>query len=229
MDNRMWYYLRESEQIGPVGVDELLRLLDEGTITPDTYIWAEGMPEWLPAGQVAELGGRMTPAGLAGQLPPPGAVRPTSVTAFGILNIIFGGLGLLCTPVALLPFFLPAKMQAGAEMGPGMKAYLLVSIVIGFFANILLVSTGIGLLNLKRWARQWSCYYGWFAIVMGVVGITITILMSASNLQGATEERMAGEIGGLIGGMCGGIIGLIYPIFLIVYMRRPNVIEACQR
>lgn len=229
MDFRKWYYLQEDKQMGPVTHEELLRLMAQGTVTLDTYVWAEGMPEWQAASAIPELSGQIPPAWGTGELPPPGAVRPTSVTVFGILNIVFGGLGLLCMPVALLPMFLPAEMQQGTQLGPGMKAYLGVTLVIGFFCNILLVATGIGLLNLKRWARQWSYYYAWFAIFMGVVGITITILMSMSGMQGASEQKMAEEVGGLIGGMCGGIIGLIYPIFLIVYMRRPNVVEACQR
>ena len=31
------------------------------------------------------------------------------------------------------------------------------------------------------------------------------------------------------GQQCGGLIGLIYPILLIVFMRRPDVKEACTR
>ena len=156
MDFRKWYYLQDDKQIGPVDRQELDRLLAEGTLAPDTYVWAEGMGDWRPANQVAEFGGSvpMQPTGIPGELPPAGVMRPTSVTVFGILNIVFGGLGLLCMPVALLPIFLPAEMQQGTQLGPGMKAYLGVTLVIGFFCNILLVATGIGLLNLKRWARQ---------------------------------------------------------------------------
>ena len=43
-----------------------------------------------------------------GELTPDYAVprqRPTSVTVIAVLAILFGGLGLLCTPFSVLPYF----------------------------------------------------------------------------------------------------------------------------
>lgn len=50
-----WYHLQSREQHGPIDLDRMRRLVLDGTITPDTYVWADGMPDWLPAEQVPAL------------------------------------------------------------------------------------------------------------------------------------------------------------------------------
>ena len=37
----------------------------------------------------------------------------------------------------------------------------------------------------------------------------------------------AGLIGGLVGGIVGGLIGLIFPICLLIFMRKPQAVAAC--
>jgi GYF domain 2/Domain of unknown function (DUF4190) len=46
----MYFYAENDQQKGPVDRDELKR-----RINPQTLVWREGMPDWLPAGQVPEL------------------------------------------------------------------------------------------------------------------------------------------------------------------------------
>jgi hypothetical protein len=50
-----WYHLQGEEQRGPIGLDVLRRLVMDGRIEPDTYVWADGMPDWLPARQVPAI------------------------------------------------------------------------------------------------------------------------------------------------------------------------------
>lgn len=50
-----WYHLRGEEQHGPVDLATMRRLVLEGVVTPETYVWADGMPDWLPAGEVPAL------------------------------------------------------------------------------------------------------------------------------------------------------------------------------
>lgn len=50
-----WYHLRGAQQYGPLELATMRRLVLEGTIRPDTYVWADGMPDWLPAGEVPAL------------------------------------------------------------------------------------------------------------------------------------------------------------------------------
>lgn len=58
-----WYYALNNEQLGPVDRTTLDRLAQEGTLTPQTLVWHEGMADWkllaeatLPANAPA-LGG----------------------------------------------------------------------------------------------------------------------------------------------------------------------------
>lgn len=50
-----WYHLAGTTQHGPVQLVEIRQLVLTGTVEPDTYVWADGMPDWLPAAQVPAL------------------------------------------------------------------------------------------------------------------------------------------------------------------------------
>jgi len=66
-----FYYLDGSRnQLGPVGPDEIARLIRGGAIRRDTMVWSAGMPEWSAAGQVGEF------APLFGQAGPPRPAGP---------------------------------------------------------------------------------------------------------------------------------------------------------
>jgi len=43
-----WYYLVERERLGPVTEEELGNLAANGTITPQTLVWHEGIADWQP-------------------------------------------------------------------------------------------------------------------------------------------------------------------------------------
>lgn len=68
-----WYYAKDSQQNGPVSTDEIVRLLATGTIGAKDLVWHEGMTDWKPAGEVAELSSKPL-------APLPAAVAPVSAT-----------------------------------------------------------------------------------------------------------------------------------------------------
>jgi TM2 domain-containing membrane protein YozV len=55
-DLAVWFYARDGAQQGPVPIGELRRMLATGQITAFTQVWTAGMPGWLPAHQVPEVG-----------------------------------------------------------------------------------------------------------------------------------------------------------------------------
>lgn len=67
------------QQSGPFNYMQLQQLAQMGNLTKDTYVWTQGMPQWLPAGQVPDLMGLFVPQTPAGMPPMPGApgVPPT--------------------------------------------------------------------------------------------------------------------------------------------------------
>jgi len=43
-----WYYSSGNEKVGPVELTEIASLISSGTITNDTLLWKDGMPDWKP-------------------------------------------------------------------------------------------------------------------------------------------------------------------------------------
>ncbi len=50
-----WYYIGHYGQLGPLSHDQIEELVRDGVIERQTYVWREGMPNWLPAGEVLDL------------------------------------------------------------------------------------------------------------------------------------------------------------------------------
>jgi hypothetical protein len=154
------------------------------------------------------------------QYPP---VKPTSVTVFGVLNCVFGGLGILCAPCSIFGLFIgdliPANEINPVEIAAGYKIFLIVASVIGIGVAAWLLSLGVGLLQSKSWARRGCVIYGWFAIIWGIIAGGINI--AAYSLGWITAPQ--GQLTGVVGGMCGGFAGLIYPVLLLIFMQSPRV------
>jgi uncharacterized RDD family membrane protein YckC len=66
-----WYYVENGKAVGPMDEGRFAQLIQNGTVTPDSLIWREGMAEWKPRSlAAAELGA-------LGNLPPqPAAAAP---------------------------------------------------------------------------------------------------------------------------------------------------------
>ena len=224
-----WYYSVNGQQNGPVTDGQLAGLLASGELRPDVLVWADGMTDWKPASTIPEL----SIGNAAGETPPPmqptaPATRPTSVTVFAILNIIFGAFGLICTPFSLMGAARQSLVMH--QLGHAYHMWTLISSGLGILASGVLLALGIGLLQQKGWARKGCVGYGWYAIIMGVVSLVVTISLLASRFGGMSEPaEKAMLMGGVIGGIIGGIIALIYPILLIVFMQRAIARKACVR
>ena len=50
-----WYYSRGDQQRGPVSATELRHLATAGELSPDDFVWREGMDEWAVATKVKGL------------------------------------------------------------------------------------------------------------------------------------------------------------------------------
>ncbi|MHC4292144.1 MAG: DUF4339 domain-containing protein [Planctomycetota bacterium] len=220
MNQQNWYYRLNDQQVGPVNQEEIIGLLMQQALTTDSYVWSDGMAGWQSIGQIPELVA-IIGTGQTRQ-------RPTSVTVLGILNIVFGGLGLLCSPFGIISILMP-QPNSPFQLTSAMKMFSLVGCAVGFVFAIVLLASGIGLLYLKRWAREAALVYGWAAIIWGILALVMNGIMFSSSLSGASQEAMPAVVGGIIGAMCGGLIGLIYPVILIVFMRKPHVIQACHK
>ena len=142
-----------------------------------------------------------------------GKTRPTSVTVFGVLNIIFGALGLLC--IVMLTAVFAVGWAAGRDAFPRLAvlerhpvalAWTLASIPLGLVATGVLIAAGIGLLKMKPWARTASIVWAIYGVVAGPIGIIVNFVAMSSELAEA-GHRGGPEAVGAVGGMVGGTLG----------------------
>lgn len=168
--------------------------------------------------------------------PPTG--RPASLIVFGILDLVFGVLGICGTAASSAMVFvklprdpsMPNPVLDLIESDATYRLVLQATLLLGTVASLVLIVAGIGLLLSRSWGRTLSIAYGWYAIVGAIFGVFINwfflvqpLLAKAKEAGGAAE---AGAIGGAIGGLAGGCLGLIFPIVLLVFMYRPAVRDA---
>lgn len=42
-----WYYCKNGQQLGPIGLGELTSFIERGELSADDRVWKVGTPEWL--------------------------------------------------------------------------------------------------------------------------------------------------------------------------------------
>ena len=50
-----WWILEGDRPSGPIGIEQVRQLVLDGVVAPRTYVWADGMPQWMPASEVPAL------------------------------------------------------------------------------------------------------------------------------------------------------------------------------
>jgi len=166
--------------------------------------------------------------------------RPTVVTVFGILNLVFGIMGMICTPFSLLVLLIPQPPNAPPNpaldlmKSPGYAQGLPIMVAVGMLTSLLLTIAGVGLLKVRGWGRSLSnLYVGAFVVTaignlafnyMNLYAPLLEQARKANDPQALTAATMQLIIG--IGGLC---VGAIYPLLLAIFMNRPKVIEALRQ
>jgi hypothetical protein len=163
------------------------------------------------------------------------SARPASLIVFGILNILFGVLGLCGTAGSSAMFFvqlprdpaIPNPMLDLLDSNPTFRLFMQVTIVLGGLASLVLLAAGIGLLLTKAWGRTLSVGYAWYAIVAAIIGTVVNWVYLIQPLMAAMKDvegpAAMGVVGGAVGGLLGGLFSLVYPVVLLVFMNRSAV------
>ena len=159
--------------------------------------------------------------------------RPTSVTVFGILNLIFSALGLCGVGFGILGLVVLQNPEFGGagptplaiklmQDNPTYQVFSFVSVGLGVFSSILLAVAGIGLLKLRPWGRTLSIIYGGYSILMAIAGVAINLSVFAPELekaqQQASPQATAEAMSGMVGAGIGGCFSLVYPLILLGFM-----------
>ncbi|MCX6878689.1 MAG: CD225/dispanin family protein [Verrucomicrobia bacterium] len=87
-----WYYSKNGIQLGPVEQGELVARLASGEVTSTDLVWREGLPDWVPSGQLNELRTVVMPPAF-GQTPLPEgtAMSPYAPPGAGAQASPYGG------------------------------------------------------------------------------------------------------------------------------------------
>jgi hypothetical protein len=159
--------------------------------------------------------------------------RPISTLIFGILDIGLGLLKLVWPLVAAaLAHLKPAGTSGMATLqsDPTFIALTKFTTWTGVVFGLALLAFGIGLLLLQNWARLGSIIYAVVDIVFVLVS-TIVMWPITSRMIQQMPNVPQGMVQGfaMIGLVVGLIFGLAYPVLLLFFMTRTNVIEACEQ
>jgi hypothetical protein len=132
---------------------------------------------------------------------------------FGILNIGFGFLDLFFTLFTM--FVLPKLGLSDSAVVKQMNdsAWTKITLPLDGLVAVALLVAGIGLLRSQNWARITSIVIGSWQILECVIGAIVAVTSGASGLK-------------LIESFLGAVVGLIYPVLLIIFMTRPNIVAA---
>ncbi len=65
MNDTMWYYAKDEEELGPVPTSKLKSMATSGDLLPSDLVWKEGMDDWAPAETLRGL----FPANQSGTVP----------------------------------------------------------------------------------------------------------------------------------------------------------------
>ena len=145
------------------------------------------------------------------------APKPASIKVFGILNIVFGAMGLICG--GAIGIFLIGAMQSpeianefnrefSNQYAEGHITFLLITSCFGAILILILIVCGVGLLRARSWGRTGSVVYAAIQILYTLASTGVSLTFSA------------------VGAMCGVLFSMIYPICILFFLTRPSVVEA---
>ncbi len=175
---------------------------------------------------------QMTPPQITppSQTPPPQKAPSKSSwpTAIGVISIVLGSLGLICTPLsALVNKFNPQAKDMQAKFPDWWMTYSTASLPVGIALAVLLLVAGICLLKRIHASRALHLTYAGANIAWAVIGsIMVITVLFPSFLESDMPKAVAmGAIGGAIVGMA---FGMVWPIFLLVWFRRRKIRQQVQ-
>jgi uncharacterized protein DUF4388/uncharacterized protein DUF4339/tetratricopeptide repeat protein len=83
MSATRWFYVQDDRRMGPVDMEQIVRLVVSATLSPSTLVWHQGLTEWTEAARVPEIGALLPPPLPPGRAGAVGAHEPPPVPTRG--------------------------------------------------------------------------------------------------------------------------------------------------
>lgn len=167
--------------------------------------------------------------------------RPAILTTTGVLNIVFGSLGLICgcligfvfgllfsadinNPNEALRNLAAARELLQREI-PSYQAIQIARCVFFIVFSSLLIAAGIGLLYIANWARVLSFIYASAAILTQGAYLLYTIMVelpAAARIEAQFPADPMQSRASEIGAFAGILFVIIYAIVLIILLCTPT-------
>lgn len=162
-----WHYNIAGELYGPVSIMELRGLVSSAKLHPGDYVWKEGMPDWVPVSQLAELQSApvaLIPAGSSVPAPSPmqdDVIHHTSGFAvasliLGIIGVVIPGLGLLFNLLAVVFGATALKAISKSRINLGGRGMALSGLI-------------LGILGFAFWGLVLFYWFGGFAVFLAML------------------------------------------------------------
>ncbi|MHB8636338.1 MAG: GYF domain-containing protein [Fimbriimonadaceae bacterium] len=169
-----WHYIGNYGQLGPLKEDQMQELIEVGVIESKTYVWRDGLPDWMFAKDVQELVVYFDAAPSGSATPPPPPPGRFDVAGPGPFD------GPKPDPIAVRPVhggLIPPRLPAAYHPNVPAEAYVITSDksrtvagILNFlpgFGRFYLGYSAIGLLQLMLS----PCGIGWVWSIIDGVGI----------------------------------------------------------
>jgi hypothetical protein len=144
---------------------------------------------------------------------------PTSVTVFGILDLVSGILNLRY----ILSYLADLQQIKNISQGlPKLAVWMPAQVAFSMLTSIALFVIGIGLLKRERWARELSVYLGVFVISFSIINALVIVAIFGRTAIAVQPFAIILVVSALFGVL----LRSIYYGLMIYFLTRPAVKEA---
>jgi hypothetical protein len=177
LDRPLWYYkkLQDEKPIGPLNRDDIIQLVNEGTIIENDYIWREGMEKWIVANKVNGLISKVELKNSDKTIPPQPPSANTTKTPAKSDNSYIPDSAKYGIRVASVLFLIMVPFWGILALLQGTMSLYRSDVGLAFLAGYNLVITiasifiGIAIWKLQSWSYSWGVNTGILNIVLYLI------------------------------------------------------------